>query len=108
MTTPRNDDASLWGDGDGKSVLLAQLKAQYSGNSTATQRDLIMAALSVVSLSTVEAVRALDIIRPGARISELRHKFGQRILTTWAEEATEYGELHRVARYVLEQKSEVR
>jgi len=104
MTTSRNDDASLCGAGDGKAVLLAQLKAHHTGNSTATQRDLIMAALRVVSLSTVEAVRALDIIRPGARISELRHKFGQRILTTWAEEATEYGELHRVARYVLEQK----
>ena len=101
---PRNDKATRGCGQVVKAELLRSIKSQYTGNSSATQRDCIMAALAVTSLTTVEAVRWLDIVRPGARISELRNDFGEPIVTTWCDELTEAGEIHRVARYVLEPK----
>jgi hypothetical protein len=88
----------------GKAALLKRLAADYTGNSTANQRDRIMAAIrSTGSISTVEAVRYLDIIRPSSRIVELR-QHGEPIRTLWTHEETEAGEIHRVARYVLDVK----
>ena len=79
---------------------LRQLAATLPGVTAATQRQRIMAALRAGPLSTVEAIRFLDIIRPSARIAELRND-GYRIATTWRTDATETGEPHRVALYVL-------
>lgn len=79
---------------------LRQLTATLPGVTAATQRQRIMAALRTGPLSTVEAIRFLDIIRPSARIAELRND-GHRIITTWRADATETGEPHRVALYVL-------
>jgi hypothetical protein len=87
--------------GAGKAALLKQISANHTGNSTANQRFRIMEALQYGPLSTIDAVRHLDIIRPGARISELRHKHGEEITTLWTSEVSEAGELHRVALYVL-------
>ena len=101
---PRNEKVTRGRDQFVKAELLKSIKCKYTGNSAATQRDCIMAALAVTSLTTVEAVRWLDIVRPGARISELRNDFGEPIVTTWCDELTEAGEIHRVARYVLEPK----
>lgn len=86
--------------GAGKVALLNQISANHTGNSTANQRNRIMEALRHGPLSTIDAVRHLDIIRPAARISELRHKHGEPIETQWTKELTEAGELHRVALYV--------
>lgn len=79
---------------------LRQLTATLPGVTAATQRQRIMAALRTGPLSTVEAIRFLDIIRPSARIAELRND-GHRIIATWRADATESGEPHRVALYVL-------
>jgi len=49
--------------------------------------------------TTLELVRELDVLRPGARICELRQA-GHNIMTHWAEDDTPLGR-HRVARYVL-------
>ena len=49
--------------------------------------------------TTLEMVKNLDVLRPGARISELR-KLGIEIVTHWVIEHTHLG-CHRNARYVL-------
>ena len=49
--------------------------------------------------TTLEMVKNLDVLRPGARISELR-KLGIEIVTHWVIVHTHLGR-HRNARYVL-------
>lgn len=73
-----------------------------AGNSTEAQRHRILIHLqSIGPITTIEMRRDLDILMPGARIHELRHKFGKNITTVWAHQPTECGKLHRVARYFL-------
>ena len=52
-------------------------------------------------ITTIEAREALDIMMPGARIFDLRHKLGFNIKTVWSEDVNAQGHKHRIARYVL-------
>lgn len=71
-------------------------------NSTEDQRKRLMDWLITNgSIDTVTARRVLDIMMPGARVHELRHKFGHCIHTVRIKQPTECGKLHRVALYVL-------
>ena len=84
-----------------RTVLLKRIAKANAGIATIKQRARMSVAMEVMgSITTIEAVRYLDIIRPGARIAEMRNKFGMNIKTLWTREPTEAGELHRVARYV--------
>ncbi|MFA7239327.1 MAG: helix-turn-helix domain-containing protein [Sulfuricellaceae bacterium] len=71
-------------------------------DSTQAQRARLHDALRIAPVSTIEARRNLDIMMPGTRIHELRHREGLNIVTHWSKEPTECGKLHRVARYVLQ------
>lgn len=53
------------------------------------------------SIDTITARRELDILMPGARIHELRHRFGHRIDTVRTKLPTDCGKPHNVAMYVL-------
>ncbi len=77
------------------------LNKQSYSNSTAAQRQRLLQELRHGSVSTIQARRDLDIMMPGARIFELKHKEGYDIQTVLVEEETEAGNLHRVARYIL-------
>ncbi|SET47071.1 Helix-turn-helix domain-containing protein [Nitrosomonas marina] len=74
-------------------------------NTTAAQRQRLLAALKQGGVSTIQARRDLDIMMPGARIFELRHKEGHSIQMVWVVEDTEAGNPHRVGYYVLQAKS---
>lgn len=51
------------------------------------------------SMTTLDCIRELDVLRPGARICELRQA-GHNIITHWDIAHTPLGK-HRIARYVL-------
>ena len=71
-------------------------------NSTAAQRKRLIEWLkSYGSIDTITARRELDIMMPGARIHELRHKLGHTIDTLRIKQPTDCGKLHRVGLYVL-------
>lgn len=71
-------------------------------NSLDAQRARLLEHLKVFgSGTTIELRRDLDVLQVAARIFELR-KFGHVIHTVWAHQPTECGQLHRVARYVLQ------
>lgn len=73
-----------------------------NSNSTAAQRKRLIDWLHIHgSIDTITARRELDILMPGARIHELRHKLGHRIDTVRTKQPTECGKLHTVAKYVL-------
>lgn len=76
----------------------------FADDSAQAQRRRLLDALRVAPVSTIEARRNLDILMPGTRVHELRHREGFKINTHWSKEPTECGKLHRVARYVLEPK----
>lgn len=63
------------------------------------QRDLILSALRLGPLTTTEAIQNLGVIRPAARVMELRED-GHNIVTTWRVSRMN-GRPHRVASYVL-------
>ncbi|WP_080709670.1 helix-turn-helix domain-containing protein [Cupriavidus metallidurans] len=74
---------------------------ESTGNSAAAQRNRILAALRTHgSLTTLEAQRRLDCLRPAARVCELRN-LGFLISTVWQWDHTPEGMPHRVARYCL-------
>jgi len=50
-------------------------------------------------MTTLECVKELDVLRPGARICELRQE-GHNIITHWTVAHTPLGR-HKIARYVL-------
>jgi len=50
-------------------------------------------------MTTLECVKELDVLRPGARICELRQD-GHNIITHWTIAHTPLGR-HKIARYVL-------
>ena len=70
-------------------------------NSGHSQQQRILAYLqkNQHGATTLELVKKLDVLRPAARISELR-KLGIEIVTHWVIEHTHLGS-HRNARYVL-------
>ena len=69
-------------------------------NSTAAQRRRALEALETGPKSTIELRRRWDILSPAPRIKELRDR-GYVIVTNWVQHATDCGNLHRVALYVL-------
>ena len=75
-----------------------------SGNNSAAQRERLKQALRVKPMTTIEIRRDLDILMPAARVFELK-RLGERISTFWKSEATDCGELHQVALYVLNPKA---
>lgn len=52
-------------------------------------------------LTTIELVEQYDILRPGARICEMRWEQGLNIKSVRASDTTAQGMKHRVVRYVL-------
>ncbi|WP_242448872.1 MULTISPECIES: helix-turn-helix domain-containing protein [Burkholderia cepacia complex] len=80
---------------------LTTILTRHPGNSARRQRErLLLALLDFGSVTTVEAIRFLDIIDPRARVYELR-KGGYRIVTIPVAHATECGAIHVVGNYVL-------
>lgn len=77
----------------------------FADNSAAAQRARLYDALCIAPVSTIQARRNLDILMPGTRIWELRHRHGKNIDKVMVKEPTDCGKLHSVALYVL--KSEV-
>lgn len=73
----------------------------FADDSAQAQRLRLHDALRIAPVSTIEARRNLDILMPGTRVHELRHREGYRIETHWIMEPTDCGKLHRVAKYVL-------
>ena len=71
-------------------------------NSAQDQRKRLLDYLRAYgSIDTITARRELDIMMPGARVHELRHRFGHAIDTVRIKQPTECGKLHSVALYVL-------
>jgi len=81
----------------------SQLRIRNS-NSTASQHQRIEAALRAnpKGLTTIELVEQYDILRPGARISEMRRELGMNIQSVRVSDTTAKGHPHRVVRYVLQ------
>lgn len=77
------------------------MSAFNSENSVAAQRNRILDFLRKRPLDTLTARKELDIMHPAARVMELR-KHGVRIKTIEIDRASDCGEIHRVACYVLE------
>jgi hypothetical protein len=73
---------------------------------TNAQRQRLLAALRKGNISTLDARRELDILHPAARVQELREA-GHHIITYWHDDATELGQVHRVANYVLLREASV-
>jgi DNA-directed RNA polymerase alpha subunit len=70
-------------------------------SNTASQQQRILTYLkqNQHGATTLEMVKELDVLRPGARICELRQQ-GIEIVTHWVIEHTHLG-IHKNARYVL-------
>jgi hypothetical protein len=81
-------------------TLLEVIASEHPGNSAEAQRERILSALTDGPLTTIEARRWLDCPHPAQRVLELRD-MGEEILTYWTTAASECGNLHRFARYVL-------
>jgi Helix-turn-helix domain len=71
-----------------------------AGNDAAAQRLRALDLLRTGPKSTLQLRRDGDILAPAARILELKRR-GFEILTQWVQQATECGQVHRVALYVL-------
>ena len=54
-----------------------------------------------LGLTTIELVEEHDILRPGARICEMRWELGLNIKSIRVSDTTAKGKSHRVVRYVL-------
>jgi hypothetical protein len=70
-------------------------------NSTHAQRNRLLDALRCGPVSTITARGLLDIMMPGTRVYELRHRYGHPIEKIWVWQETELGKPHRVAQYFL-------
>lgn len=70
-------------------------------NTAAAQRNRILEFLRIQPLDTLTARKILDVMHPAARVMELR-KHGEKIQTVKIDQASDCGEIHRVACYVLE------
>ncbi|WP_175832274.1 helix-turn-helix domain-containing protein [Burkholderia cenocepacia] len=75
--------------------------ANWPKNTAAHQRSRLLEAMKVRGgVTTLEAMRFLDIVDPRPRIVELR-KEGYRIKTLWVRQPSECGRLHSVGLYAL-------
>lgn len=80
--------------------LAPQSTPTNDGTDAAAQRARALDAMRSGPKSTIELRRDWDILSPAARVLELRRR-GFDILTHWVQQATDCGQLHRVALYVL-------
>jgi len=79
-----------------------QNNTRSDSNSTEAQRKRLIDWLRIHGqIDTITARRELDIMMPGARIHELRHKLGHAIDTLRIKQPTDCGKLHTVGLYVL-------
>jgi len=69
--------------------------------SISAQRQRILEWLRRGPATTIELRAELDVMMPGARIFELRHKLGYEIHTTRVQDETKPGHSHSVAKYSL-------
>lgn len=89
-----------WTQGDSEMRFCA-IRDRIPGNAATAQRArLLVAMLECGGVTTVDALRFLDIIDPAARIFELRSK-GHGIATSFVSQVTECGVAHWVGRYCL-------
>jgi len=73
----------------------------WPDNTSTHQRARLLEAMRVRGgVTTLEAMRFLDIVDPRARIVELR-KEGYRINTSWVHQPSECGRQHAVGLYTL-------
>ncbi len=79
----------------------ASTPRSHSNSAQDQRKRLIDWLMTYGSIDTVTARRVLDIMMPGARVHELRHRFGHAIDTVRIKQPTECGKLHTVALYVL-------
>ncbi len=84
-----------------KRAALEAIRAQFSGTSSDTQCNRLLAALNRFPVTSFDAMRYLDVYHVPARILQLRQR-GHEIVTHWQTVVTESGQTHRVGLYVLE------
>jgi hypothetical protein len=84
-----------------KKAALETIRSNFKGTASRSQAARLLEALSRFPISTVEAMRYLDVYHCPARVLQLR-KRGHQITTHWQTVETEAGESHRVGLYVLE------
>jgi hypothetical protein len=99
LTTKRKAPGAT---GANRVALLKRINRENTGNAAETQRQRLVRALEALgNVTTLEAIRFLDIVHPPRRVMELRRD-GYGILTTWKHYPTETGQMHRVGCYVAE------
>ena len=76
---------------------------QRNNNSVKSQHLRIKQALQnhPNGLTTIELVEQFDILRPGARICEMRWQKGLNIKSVRVSDTTAQGNIHPVVRYIL-------
>ena len=75
--------------------------ANWPDNTAEHQRARLLEAMRLCAgITTLEAMRFLDIVDPRARVVELR-KEGYLIDTSWVSQPSECGRLHNVGLYTL-------
>ena len=79
---------------------LLQLRDEYAGVSTETQRALLLRALSTGPVTTIEAGECLDMRHPCGRARDLILA-GHHIVMGWVQQPTQRGTLHTVGEYTL-------
>ena len=79
---------------------LSVIQRDMAGNSAASQRDRVRAALLIAPLTTLDLRERLDVMHPAMRVLELRDE-GVAIDTVWVHQENAQGKSHRVGKYVL-------
>ncbi|MBN3757497.1 hypothetical protein G3N95_31535 [Paraburkholderia sp. Tr-20389] len=75
--------------------------ATWPDNTAEHQRARLLDAMRLCAgITTLEAMRYLDVIDPRTRVVELRRE-GYRIVTSWVCQPSECGRLHNVGLYTL-------
>ena len=97
METPVNSDKARVEAGQGA-------KQGVHANSSAAQRQRLLAALRQGPVTTFDARGRYDVMHPGGRVMELR-RIGHSIATIWTVETSDLGRPHRVGKYVLMQEA---
>lgn len=84
-----------------KSMSFERIIADWPENTASHQRARLLEAMRVRgAITTLEAMRFLDIVDPRARVVELR-KEGYHINTSWVVQPSESGGLHTVGLYTV-------